>query len=79
MPCRRCADCMLRLAVGQIKNTARLIALAWSKFEELLGVHHHMAAMIYRRFDALCRALRACNVQLVRTPIKALSDLTSTI
>ena len=61
------------------KNTARLIALAWSKFEELLGVHHHMAAMIYRRFGALCRTLRACNVQLVRTPIKALSDLTSTI
>ena len=36
-------------------------------------------AMIYRRFDALCRRLRACNVQFVRTPIKALSDLTSTI
>ena len=60
-------------------DKTRLIALARSEFEELLGVHHHMAAMIYRRFDALCRALRACNVQLVRTPIKALSDLTSTI
>ena len=61
------------------KNTARLIAIARSEFEELLGAHHHMAAMIYRRFGVLCRSLRASNVQLVRTQIKALSDLTLTI
>ncbi len=61
---------------GADKNTARLIAIARSEFEELLGAHHHMAAMIYRRFDALCRRLRASNVQLIRTPIKVRSDLT---
>ena len=60
------------------KNTARLIALAWSKFEELLGAHHHIAAAIYRRFDALCRRWRASNVQFVRAPIKVRSDLTLT-
>jgi hypothetical protein len=60
------------------KNTAPLIAIARIEFEELLGAHHHTAAMIYRRFDALCRRLRASNVQLVRTPIKVRSDLTLT-
>ncbi len=46
------------------KNTARLIAIARSEFEELLGAHHHMAAMIYRRFDALMSqvARQQCSV-----------------
>ena len=61
------------------KKMSRLIAIAMSEFKELLGAHHHMAAMVYRRFDALCRRLRVSNFQLVRTQIKELSDLNLTI
>jgi hypothetical protein len=39
-----------------------------------------MAAKMYRRLvDVLCRSLRESNVQLVRTQIKSLGDLTLAI
>ena len=71
---------MPRSATLEVESAARLIVIAKAEFETLLGADDHMAAKIYRRLvDVLCRRLRESNVQLVRTQIKALSDLTLTI
>ncbi len=71
---------MPRSATLEIESFARLIVIAKTEFEVLLEADDHMAAKIYRRLvDVLCRRLRESNVQLVRTQIKALGDLTLAI
>jgi len=57
-----------------------LIIIAKAEFDTLLASDDHMTARIYRRLvDVLCRRMRASDVQLVRSQIKALSDLALTI
>ena len=71
---------MPRSATLEVEASARLIVIAKAEFDTLLASDDHMAARIYRRLvDVLCRRLRASNVQLVRSQIKVLSDLTLTI
>ena len=72
---------MLRSATLEVESFARLIVIAKTEFEVLVEANDHMAAKIYRRLvDVLCRRLlRESNVQLVRTQIKALGDLTLAI
>ncbi len=71
---------MPRSATLEVESFARLIVIAKTEFEGLLEADDHMAAKIYRRLvDVLCRRLRESNVQLVRTQIKALGDLTLAI
>ena len=71
---------MPRSATLEVEASARLIVIAKAEFDTLLASDDHMAARIYRRLvDVLCRRLRASNVRLVRSQIKALSDLTLTI
>ncbi len=71
---------MLRSATLEVDSFARLIVIVKTEFEMLVEANDHMAAKIYRRLvDVLCRRLRESNVQLVRTRIKALGDLTLAI
>ena len=71
---------MPRSATLEVETVARLIVVAKTEFDDLLASDDRMAAKIYHRLvDVLCRRLRESNVQLVRTQIKALGDLTLTI
>ena len=71
---------MLRSATLEVDSFARLIVIVKTEFEMLVEANDHMAAKIYCRLvDVLCRRLRESNVQLVRTRIKALGDLTLAI
>ena len=71
---------MPRSATLEVEEAARLIVIDKDDFAALLADDYCMAAIVYRKLvDVLCHRLRESNVQLVKTQLKALSDLTITI